>query len=66
MNQLVTFRPGSDDGDSACVAVAIIDDGLVETTQTFTVRLVELSASVTVPADGEKATVEILDDDGKV
>ena len=63
---VVTFSPGSSSGDSTCIALDIIDDEIVETTQSFAVRIVGFSDNVNVPPDGETATVVILDDDGNL
>lgn len=66
LNVMVTFSSQSSSGDSICVAVDIIDDQIVETTQTFAVRITDWSDNVNVPPDGDRAIVEILDDDGNL
>ena len=62
VTQTLIFTIGSNSGDTLCIDVAIHDDTIVETDQTFTVEIIN-TPLVVVP--GEQATtVTIIDDDG--
>ena len=62
VTQTLIFTIGSNSGDTLCIDVAIYDDTIVETDQTFTVEIIN-TPLVVVP--GEQATtVTIIDDDG--
>ena len=62
----VTFDIGANDGNTITVIVDVLDDLLVEGTETFTltggIRSTAAAGAVFV---GGPATVSILDDDGK-
>ena len=62
----MTFSAGSVSGDTSCVAVDIIDDAIVETSQAFTLHLMSLSVDVNIPIGGDLATVTITDNDGNI
>ena len=61
----MTFVHGATTGNTQNVSIDIIDDSLVEGTESFVV-----SGNVTAPASfvpgGDTVTVNILDNDGKV
>ena len=64
VSQEVTFYQGATTGDTQNASVEIIDDSIVEGTESFVV-----SGNVTAPASfvpgGDTATVTILDNDGE-
>lgn len=60
---VVTFDFGEDDGNRRVTFVHVLDDPLVEGTESFT-----LSGSVTAPYAsfvGDPVTIDIIDDDSK-
>ena len=60
----MTFDQGATTGNTQSASIEIIDDALVEETESFVV-----SGNVTAPASfvpgGDTVTVNILDNDGK-
>ena len=61
------FLIGAGPGDRFCEDITINDDGLAEGSEQFTVTLQSLSTQlVVVSPDRDVATIEILDDDGKI
>ena len=64
LRQEITFVQGATTGSTQNVSIDIIDDSLVEGTESFVV-----SGNVTAPASfvpgGDTVTVNILDNDGK-
>lgn len=61
----VSFQPGAISGSTSCISITIIEDDIVETTQSFSLRLMNPSSPATIPAEGAEAIVNILDNDGK-
>ena len=64
LHQEVTFDRGTTSGNTQSASIEIIDDSLVEGTESFVV-----SGNVTAPASfvpgGDTTTVSILDNDGE-
>ena len=58
-DEVVTFLPGSTE---ECADLSIIDDDMVEPTETFLVLVSSLDAGVTITSPSQ-ATVSILDND---
>ena len=60
----MTFHQGTTTGNTQSVSIKIVDDSLVEGTESFAV-----SGNVTAPASfvfgGDTVTVNILDNDGE-
>ena len=64
LDQEVTFDRGATSGSTQSASIDIIDDSLVEGTESFVV-----SGNVTAPASfvpgGDTTTIDILDNDGE-
>ncbi len=60
-SMILTFSPGSSDGDTECMIVTIIDDDALEADQTFFVTLTTSDDDVRVSVD--TMTVTITDND---
>ena len=63
----VTFDVGANDGNTITVIADVFDDLIIEGTESFTlsITMVDPPAGVTVDPNGNTATINILDDDGK-
>jgi len=64
LNQ-VTFDIGASDGNSMSVLINILDDLLVEGTETFTLTGSVVTTGTIATFVGGSATITILDNDGK-
>ena len=64
LNQ-VTFDIGASDGNSISVLINILDDLLVEGTETFTLTGSVVTTGTIATFVGGSATITILDNDGK-
>ena len=63
---MLTFEP-SDDGQTRCGTVPIIDDNLgLEPNELFSVRITSVSGSNAVIGPDAETCVEITDNDGKL
>lgn len=63
--QTIEIPSGSISGSTFCVSITILNDGIAETDQSFTVLLTSLTPSVFSIADGGgETTVTITDDEG--
>ena len=63
--QSLVFPAGTSSGAYLCISIPIINDGIAETNQSFSVILTSLTLDVlTVPDGGGQATVTIIDDEG--
>ena len=62
----LSFSEGSSVGNLTCTDIQILNDTILESVETFEVLLKAVDANVTMlPAIASKATVVILDSDGK-
>ena len=63
----VTFHLGANDGNTITVFADVFDDLIIEGAESFTlsITVVDPPAGVTVDPNGNTATINILDDDGK-
>ena len=63
--QSLVFPAGTSSGAYLCVSIPIINDGIAETNQSFSVILTSPSPDVlTVSENGGQTTVTIIDDEG--
>ena len=63
----VTFDLGANDGNTITVFADVIDDLIIEGTESFSLSITveDPPAGVIVDPNGNAATINILDDDGK-
>ena len=61
----VTFQAGATAGSQMCINIDINDDSRVENLENFVVRAMSSDTEVTFPNNGNTASVQITDNDGK-
>lgn len=60
----VIFREGDANGATQYGIVSIVDDNIVETIETFTIRLTSIDSGL-IPTVFESATIRIIDNDSE-
>ena len=67
VNTVVVFPVGSSGGDTECVNVTIVDDDVIEETETFTLQAsaVDTSSLVIIDPSLSQTTVAIADSESK-
>ena len=64
MSMNLTFPAHSNDGDIQCLNISILDDALVEGSETFTVILsVPTTTGLVVTTENSMTTITIIDDE---
>ena len=63
--ELATFDLGANDGNTISLIIDILDDRVVEGTETFTLSGSVVTTGTIATFEGGPATVTILDDDSK-
>ena len=62
---MLTFPPGSSNGDMECLEISINDDDILENSELFEVELTTTETYVTVNSEFDEILVTIRDNDGK-
>ena len=63
LNTTIAFSAGFDVGTLQCIVITIRDDGFLENTEEFIIRLASLSRSIEIDPEFATATVNIIDNE---
>jgi hypothetical protein len=64
ISEVMAFSVGSQDGDTRCMDIPIVDDGALEGNETFTLTLTTSDPDVMLGND--VTTITIIDDEGRI